>query len=157
VPPTERRVYRHTPWLIVTTVVTALVVAMAVPLVGNAIRHPGLDKVLATTAALALMAGFVAFLLANWRIRTVVDGTGVTQHWISRTFHIPYEDITDLEPDQAGGRWFLRVFCGDRTFEVIPCHSAYLLGFPGGGSPQPPEALVAAHADIAARWSRATT
>lgn len=151
-PPTERRVYRHTPWLILTTALTALVAAMTIPLLAGAIRDPGFEKVAGTTLALALMGGFAAFLLANWRIRTIVDETGVTQHWISRTFHIPYEDITDLEPDQAGGRWFLRVFCGDHTFEVIPCHTAFLLGFPGGAT-RPPPALAAAHADIAARWA----
>ena len=102
---------------------------------------------------LAILAVLAALLLLTWRVRTVVDDEGVTQHWITRRFRMPYGEITAVETEQVPGRWFLRVHRGDRTFEVIPCQSPGPLAF-SGATGRPPRALVAAQLDIETRWER---
>ncbi|MEV4641751.1 hypothetical protein AB0J80_30845 [Actinoplanes sp. NPDC049548] len=140
----EPRVYRHVPWLVLTSCLAVGAAAIVPSLVAYAVRNAAFEPIVKTVVGVTLLLGFVAFLLLNWRIRTVVDDRGVTQHWISSSYRIPYEDITALETDEAAGRWFLRIHCGERTFEAIPCHRAYLLPFAG----RPPRALTAVRLDI---------
>ena len=147
------KVYRYAPWLVLTAAGAILVIAMAVPVVGVALRTPTVDTIVKATLGLAVLAALEALLLLTWRVRTVVDDEGVTQHWIMRRFHLPYEDITALETERTDRRWFVRVHCGDRTFEVIPCPSPLATLFPGA-TQQLPRVLMTARDDIQDRWDR---
>ena len=79
-------------------------------------------------------------------MRTLVDDSGVTQHWLTRSFHVPWDEITGLEIEHVYGRWFLRVLGDDRTIEIIPCHT-YLPMYLSDAIGRP-RALRAALADI---------
>jgi hypothetical protein len=109
---------------------------------------PSIETVAKALLFVVPMLAFEAFLILNFRVRTVVDGTGVTQHWITSSYHLPYEEITDVEPVHTHLRWYLRVHCGDRTFETIPCNSASFLLAAALGAPL---AMRAAEADIRRR------
>jgi hypothetical protein len=148
VPATEPRVYRHVPWLVATVLLVLLLVVLLVPLAGVLIHDPSVRTVAGTLLWLAFTGALGSFLVLSWRVRTVVDEHGVTQHWVTRSFRIRYADITAVERENVPGRWFLRLHCGERTFEVIPCQSLPFLLLPGHG--RPPKALTAAHADITA-------
>lgn len=147
------RVYRHAPWLVLTSVGALVVIAMTVPVAALPLRDPTFENIVKAGLGLAILAVLAALSLLTWRVRTVVDDEGVTQHWITRRFRMPYGEITAVETEQAPGRWFLRVHCGDRTFEVIPCQSPGPLAF-SGATGRPPRALVAAQLDIETRWER---
>jgi hypothetical protein len=143
------RAYRHRPWLVLTTLLMLFVLVSMVRIIEATVRAPGFEAVVRAVIVLVPLAVAVGLLGLTWRIRTVVDDSGVTQHWITRSFYIPYADITDLEPVHVYSRWFLRVHCGERTFEVIPCMTfiwqalAAALG--------PPRAMVAARRDLEQR------
>jgi hypothetical protein len=124
----------------VTTAVTLLcVVGLLVTLVRWFLNDPGYESALKAILFVVPLLGFAVFLVLFWRVRTVVDDTGVTQHWIRRSYRVPLAEITGIEADNGAGRWFLRLYCGERTFEIMPCFPA-LLGIGGGA---PPRALIA--------------
>jgi hypothetical protein len=74
--------------------------------------------------------GVEAFVLLSWRIRTVVDDAGVTQRWILRRYRIPWSEVTALELVQSSHSWHVRVQCGERTFETIPCLRLFVFPWP---------------------------
>jgi len=146
------RVYRHRPWLAGTVVLLALTTALAFPALHQAYRDPGLTSIATALVILIPLSAFAAYLVLSWRVRTEVDDEGVTQHWITRSYRIPFAEITALAPDFALYRWFLRIHCGDRTFETIPCQT--VIWRPLAEALGPPRALQAARADIENRWPR---
>jgi hypothetical protein len=70
----------------------------------------------------------------------------VTQHWIVHRYRMPFDEITAVEPVHGHLRWFLRVHCDERTFEVIPSHT--LLPWALSSAIGPPCALIAARQHI---------
>jgi hypothetical protein len=115
------------------------------------VREPSIDSVAKALVGLAPLSLLAAFLVVGGiRTRTVIDDGAVTQHWILRSYRIPFGEITGVEQERSAlYRWFLRVHCGERTFEVIPCQ---VFAAPGGPfSPGPPLAMLAVEAEIEAR------
>jgi hypothetical protein len=149
------RAYRHRPWLVFSFVAPALLVAMAAPAVRPAIQTPGIESVAAGIVILAPLSALAAFLLLGSRVRTIVDDEGITQHWILRHHRMEFIDITGIEVDRAFRRWFLRVRCGEQTFEVIPCQTILWSGM--SEALGPPRAMQACMDDIERRWAAATT
>ena len=138
--------YRHRPWLILCAVVAVLVAVIIAQVVDYVVAAPSIDSVAKALLFIVPMLVFEAFLILSFRVRTIVDDAGVTQHWIASSFHLPYDEITDVEPVHTPLRWFLRVYCGDRTFEIIPCHT--YVWSPLAAALGPPRAMRAVEADI---------
>ena len=136
------RVYRHWPFLAGTVVCLIVVLGCIGQLVSWAAGHRDVESVVKVILFLVPLFALAAFLVLVWRVRTVVDDTGVTQHWILREYRVLFAEITAIEPEYALRRWFLRVHCGERTYEVIPCHTFLPWEL------SPPRALVAARIDI---------
>lgn len=148
------RAYRYRPFLLWSLV--PLVMA------GSAIRAliwpVGVDRdlgYLLKAAPIGLLAlAFGAFIVLMWRVRTVIDETGVTQHWISRSYRVSFDEITAVETDLFGSRWFLRVYHGEETAEFFPCFVIRPMGGVGG---VPPRALRAFRREIEQRCAAITT
>jgi hypothetical protein len=81
-------------------------------------------------------------LVLPWRIRTVVDDTGITQYWVRRSYRVLFTEVTAIETEYGLGRWFLRIHSGERTAEFVPCHMLL------SGRGVPPRTLRAARLDI---------
>jgi hypothetical protein len=109
------RVYRHRPWLVLNTLVAVFMGGWIVALIGYAVRAPSIETVAKVLLLLVPLGAFEAYLVLAFRIRTVVDGTGITQQWILRSYRMPYAEVTGLEPVHTYLRWYLRVHCGDRA------------------------------------------
>jgi putative Ca2+/H+ antiporter (TMEM165/GDT1 family) len=113
--------YRHRAWVVVTAVFLAADLAGLVSVVAGTLT----DWAFASTVKGVVSAFFLlvvaAVLVAGLRIRTEVDSEAVTQHWVTRSFRIPFAEITGVEVAHAMRRSFLRVRCGERTYEVLPC------------------------------------
>lgn len=146
------RVFRHRPFLVVTGACLLLVGFSGYQIVGWVVGHHDFASVVKAFLLLMLLLAFALFLVAFWRVRTVVDDGGVTQYWISRSYRMAYEEITAIELDHAYRRWFLRVRCGERTFEVIPCHT--FSPFELSSAARPPRAILAVHRAIEEAWPR---
>ncbi|WP_306204484.1 hypothetical protein [Actinoplanes sp. RD1] len=142
------RTYRHWPWIVVNAAILLGVAALMVTLVVRAVRAPGFELVVTTTLAEVLLAVIALLLVRSRRIRTEIDDTAVTQHWVTRSFRIPFDEITAVEVTPEWGRWFLRIRCGERTYEVIPCHNIMFSIRPAN---RPPRALSAVLDDLELR------
>ncbi|GAB1639783.1 hypothetical protein [Krasilnikovia sp. MM14-A1259] len=140
------RVYRHRPFLAACAACLVFDTVGIGQLLTWAAHHPDLDSVLRAALGILLLLAFAAFLVLSWRVRTIVDDTGITQHWITRSYRMPYAEITAIEQEHVWQRWFLRVRCGEKTFEIIPCHTVLSHAF--SGAIGPPRALLAARDDI---------
>lgn len=105
------RVYRHWPFLASTVFLLLLEVDFVVMLVSWVVRAPSYESVVESILALVPLLAFGTFLVLVWRIRTVVDDTGVSQYWIRRSYRVPRAEITAVETENGLGRWFLRVYC----------------------------------------------
>lgn len=113
--------YRHWPFHVATTFGAGVVIAVLVLDVVSVVRDPSVEQTLMAVLLGVPLLAADAFFLLYWRVRTVVDAHGITQHWIRTSHHIPFAEITDLEAQHYFARWFLRIYCtGGRTFEVIP-------------------------------------
>jgi hypothetical protein len=142
----EPRVYRHRPWIVVGVLLQLLLLAPIAAAVSSAVVSPGIESG-ATALSLSGLLGLCGWLLVlSWRIRTVVDDEGVTQYWVTRSFRIRHSEITELEAEHVSSRWFLRAYCGERTFELIPCHTVIWSAL--SEALGPPRAMVAACRDI---------
>jgi hypothetical protein len=141
------RVYRHRPFLAATVVGLLLVAGWIGAVVTSFVRDPGYESALKALLFGVPLFAFAAFLVLMWRVRTVVDDSGVTQYWIRRSYRVRFDDITAVETEYGQGRWFLRLHCGEQTFEFIPCHVPLLLGM--GGAGRPPRALRAVREELA--------
>ena len=139
------RVYHHRPWRIFAGCGVLLFAGLTVPIGQHALRPLRIESVPILFVGVTPLAAMILFLLLSMRIRTVVDDEAVTQHWISRSFRIPLDEITAVETDEALGRWFVRLRRGERTYEVIPCQTTRTVF---AGASGPPRALIACRADI---------
>jgi hypothetical protein len=138
-------VYRYRPFLVLVTVVQVIVVVMIAATVGHAAARPDISTVCGAVAVVSFLGASLVGLGTFWKHRTVIDATGVTQHWVVSTYRMPFDQITGVEDVFAGRRWFLRVYCGERTFEVIPCQ----LYLPTAiGAPRPPRVMAEVRAAI---------
>ena len=147
------RVYRHRPWLVLLTLVALALAAVVVKVVTMTVAEPGIQQVSRAVLVTAPLLVAAALCLLAYRIRTVIDDDGVTQHWVTRSFHVRFADITGVEVDHVYTRWFVRLYRGDETFEVIPCHTVLLHAL--SEVIGPPRALVYARADIDRRLALA--
>jgi hypothetical protein len=146
------RTYRHLPWLGWCTFFLVAFGAGGVAAIVSMVREPAVDTITKGLFGLMLVVLFGAFPAGSFRIRTVVDDEAVTQHWITRSYRIPLNEITGLELDDGVQRWFLRVRQGEKTFEIIPCMVIFR---PHGLLfPRPPRALFAVEADLTERLAR---
>ena len=143
-------VYRHRPWLAWSVVLLLLLAAMLAPFVLRTAREPGIATVAGLFTAALPIGALAAFLVLGFRVRTEIDHEGLTQHWITTRYRIPFDEITAVEWDESGRRWFLRVWCGDRSFEVMPCQTL------GPFAPKPPHAMVAVSLAIDDHLARVT-
>jgi hypothetical protein len=116
-------IYRYKPWLVASGAALVLVLIAIGAAVRLVIVRPGLDSAAKALILIVPLGAMAAFLVLGARIRTVVDDETVTQHWIRRSFRIPLDDISAVQIDEGQGRFFLRLHCGDRAFEVIPCQT----------------------------------
>lgn len=139
------RVYRHRPWRVSSSAGVLLLAGFTIPIWQHALFPFRIASIPIIFVGVTPIAALIAFLLLSLRIRTVVDDEAVTQHWISRSYRIPLDEITGIETDEGVGRWFLRLHCGERTFEVIPCPTVLWMLAQAIG---PPRALLACRADI---------
>ncbi|SDS20838.1 hypothetical protein [Actinoplanes derwentensis] len=143
------RTYRHLPWLGWCFVVLSMLAGGAVAVVLPAVREPAADTVSKAVFGLFLIAVCALFPVGCFRMRTVIDDEAVTQYWITRSFRVPLGEITGAELSDGGHRWFLRVFRGEETYEIIPCMVVFR---PGGlVFPRPPRVLAEVDADLTAR------
>ncbi|WP_412734323.1 hypothetical protein [Krasilnikovia sp. MM14-A1259] len=140
------RVYRHRPFLALCAACLLLDAAGIGQILTWAAHHPDLGSILRAMLGVLLLLAFAAFLVLSWRVRTVVDDTGITQHWITRSYRIPFAEITAIELEHVWRRWFLRIRCGEKTFEIIPCHTVLFHAL--SSAIGPPRALLAARNDI---------
>ncbi|HWS34564.1 MAG TPA: hypothetical protein VN408_17720 [Actinoplanes sp.] len=143
------RTHRYLPWLGWCTCFLLLLAAAAVSIVAAVIREPAADTVTKAIAGLFLVVVCALFPLGSFRMRTVVDDEAVTQYWITRSYRIPLGEITGLELAGGGRRWFLRVFQGEKTYEIIPCLVVGRLSDYLG--PRPPAVLAEVAEDIETR------
>jgi hypothetical protein len=140
------RTYRHVPWLVGLSIITVGAVAALVRIVVGTAAQPSLESVLKALLGVLLLTVVIAFAVLNWRVRTVVDAGGVTQYWMTRSFHVLWTEITALEVEHVYSRWFIRATCGDSTYEIITCPT-YLPSYLSDAIGRP-RALRAALADI---------
>ncbi|NJC73655.1 hypothetical protein HC031_28605 [Planosporangium thailandense] len=152
------RSYRHRPWLAFTVVVSPVLLSFVGVVLVHAVTHPSYRSLMAVLVALAFFGGAQAFVVLSWRMRTVVDDAGVTQYWILRQYRMQWSEVTAMELVRSVRRWYVRIHCGERTFETIPCLQLYgsvspwqvraLFGLPSGA----PRAAEAAYEDMRRRW-----
>lgn len=148
----RQRVYRDRFWRGLTLLVGLVAVAGIAALTARAVRSPGVGSVVAALPVGAALIALTTYMALGWRVHTVVDDTGLTQHWISGQYRIEWPEVTDVEMDQAGGywaRWFIRVYRGEHTFETVPCW-----WWPWASVPPP--TLLVAYRDIRQRWELTT-
>jgi len=117
------RTYRHVPWLVASTVVLLIDAGWIGALLYRGFADPSYEYWVKAVLFLLPLGAFAYFLVGQFRVRTVIDDEAVTQHWITKSFRIPLHEITGMEMDEAGRRFFLRVFRGEETYELIPCHT----------------------------------
>lgn len=140
------RVYRHRPFLAATVLGLLLVAAGIWTIVSWFVRGPSYESGVKALLFLVPLLAFAAFLVLSWRVRTVVDDTGVTQYWIRRSYRVPFAEITGIEVDYGSGRWFLRVHSGERSAEIIPCH--IVRPWSRGAAGVPPRTLIDVRVDL---------
>ncbi|KHD72166.1 hypothetical protein [Actinoplanes utahensis] len=116
------RTYRHVPWLVVSALVLLFAGGTAATIIDRAIDEGTYEYWVKAMLFLVPIALFLFFVAGQFRVRTVIDDEAVSQFWVTRSHRIPLDEITGIEMDEAGRRFFLRVFRGEETYEVIPCH-----------------------------------
>lgn len=148
-----RRIYRYWPWLIATTLLAAMFVAVVVAVIGDAVRAPDSETV-SRAVVMTWFGGIVVLLLLlPWRTRTIVGSDRVEHRGVLRTLRIPYGEITAVDLHHANLRWDLRIRCGDGVVHfVLPC--PHVLRSVSHALYQPPRVLVAARHDIESRLPR---
>ena len=137
------RTYRHVPWLVASMVVLLVDASWIGALVFRGVENPSYEYWVKAVLFLLPLGAFAYFLVGQLRIRTVIDDEAVTQHWITKSFRIPLDEITGMEMDEAGRRHFLRVFRGEETYEIIPCHTVW-----GPFAAKAPRALTRVEAEL---------
>jgi hypothetical protein len=148
------RVYRYRPFLFWSVVPLVMVASTISALIWPVGVDRDFEYLLKAVPIGLLALAFGAFLVLMWRVRTVIDETGVTQHWISRSYRVSFDEITAVETDLFVVRWFLRVQCGEETAEFFPCFVIRPMGGAGG---VPPRALRAFRREIEQRCAAIAT
>lgn len=146
------RVYRDWFWRGFLLVVSLILLSGMAAAVVTTVRRPNPERVVAVLFLLAALGALQAFAVLSWRIRTVVDDDGVTQYWVTRSYRIPWSEVTGMELAQGMGRWYVQVSRGEQTFEVMPCNRP-----PSWPFGNPPGVLFDAYQDMRARWAAPET
>lgn len=143
------RTYRYLPWLGWCSFLLLALASGAVLIVLPVIREPSADTGAKAAFGVFLAVVFALFPLGSFRMRTVIDDEAITQHWITRSYRIPLDEVTDVELAGGDHRWFLRVFRGEQTYEIIPC---LVIAAPSGYlGPRPPAVLSEVADDLETR------
>lgn len=137
------RTYRHVPWLVVSTLVLLFAGGTAVMIVARAVGTGTYEFWVKAVLFLVPIALFMFFVAGQFRVRTVIDDEAVSQFWVTRSYRIPLGEITGIEMDEAGRRFFLRVHRGEETYEIMPCHVVW-----APFMTKAPRALVRVEADL---------